>query len=30
MRPFLLEDRDKNKVEFVQEGPLCLQGFFGA
>lgn len=25
MRPFLLEDRDEDEVEFVEKGPLSLQ-----
>ncbi len=28
--PFLLENRDKNKVEFVEKGSLRLERFFGA
>jgi hypothetical protein len=30
VRPFLLEDRYKDKIEFVKEGTLLLEGFFGA
>lgn len=30
MRPFLLQDRDKDEVELVQEGPLGPERFFGA
>ena len=26
MRPFLLEYRDENEVELIQEGPLRFQG----
>lgn len=28
--PLLLEDRDKDEVEFVKESSLGLQSFFGA
>ena len=30
MRPFLLENRNKDEVELIEEGSLCLQRFFGA
>jgi hypothetical protein len=28
--PFLLEDRDKDEVELIQESPLRFEGLFGA
>lgn len=30
VRPFLLENRNKDEVELIEEGSLCLQRFFGA
>ena len=30
VRPFLLEDGYEDEVEFVKEGTLCFEGFFGA
>jgi hypothetical protein len=30
VRPFLLEDRDKDEVELIDEGSLGLEGFFRA
>jgi hypothetical protein len=30
MRPFLLEDRDEDEVELIDEGSLRLKRFFGA
>lgn len=29
VRPFLLEYRDENEIEFVQESSLLFKGFFG-
>ena len=30
VRPLLLEDRDKDEVELIEEGSLGFEGFFGA
>jgi hypothetical protein len=30
VRPFLLQDRDKDEIELVQEGSLRFERFFGA
>jgi hypothetical protein len=29
VRPLLLEDRDKDEVELIDEGSLGFEGFFG-
>lgn len=28
MRPFLFQDRHEDKVELIEEGPLCFQFLF--